>query len=350
MTKTERFRRRLENCYIKITVPKLIQFLKNNGKDEKEIVPLSDKIPRLRSCLQYINLKIVQIRYSLVFYLSDDLEKCFGIPWTEFARILLSPILPKAELRDDELKLIRGITDNYYDTFTMTELKRKIGSSFDNTLAIKTSYENLIEQGIITVADKKASIVSEFRSPFKIKEEEDLPEDKEWYFDDTLTLQYGDPPVRQGTLFALFQSIKKAEERYQKEWWAPIEKESTRLREIFEKDLEGLKKQSRDYYLSDINWFIYNYFYYETVSSIHEASKDITAFFNYFYKYSRHSEYIVKRMISVIKRFYTVMYKNGEVTKEEYDHVISQLTRNKDMYIANTPKYRYTLDPFDILD
>ncbi len=313
------------------------------GKGDGEIIKLSDKISRLRYCLSYNTLKIVSVRYRDIISLAEELEDCFDIPWTGFARILLSPFRPKAKFRDDDMKLIREAME-FYKPFTLSKLKKEASYLFSNTLAMKTSNESLIEQGVIAVSERKASLVTEFRSPFKVKEEEDLPEDGKWYLDDSLILQYGDPPVRQGTLFALFQSIKKAEERYQKEWWAPIEKESTRLREIFEKDLEGLKKQSRDYYLSDINWFIYNYFYCETISSIHEASKDITAFFNYFYKYSRHSEYIVKRMISVIKRFYTVMYNNGEVTKEEYERVLSEMKRNGDKYIDNRPHY---IDMFD---
>lgn len=344
MTKTERFRRRLENCYIKITVPELIQFLRDNGKDDGEIINLSDKISRLHYCLSYTTLKIVSVRYRDIISLAEELEECFDIPWTGFARILLSPFLPKAKFRDDDIKLIRQII-KYRDSFTLLTLKKDGKHLFSNTLAIKTSYESLIEQGVIVVSERKASLVTDFRSPFKVKEEEDLPEDGKWYLDDSLTLQYGKPPIRQGSLMAILESMRQAEEKYQKEWWAPIEKENTRLREIFEKDLEGLKKQSRDYYLSDIDYFLYTYFYYETINSIHEASNSITSFFYFFtHKCSRRSKYLVKRMVSVIKRFYTVMYNNEEVTKEEYERVLSEMKRNGDEYIDNRPHY---IDMFD---
>ena len=49
-------------------------------------------------------------------------------------------------------------------------------------------------------------------------------------------------------------------------------------------------------------------------------------------------------MISVIKRFYTVMYNNGEVTKEEYESVLSEMKRNGDEYVDNRPHY---IDMFD---
>lgn len=347
MTKTEIFNRRLKNCYIKRVVPQLIIMLANAGIEKERIVLLSDDIQFLRYCIRYVTLKIAGVSYLDIFDLSEEIADTYDIPEGDISKLLLSPFFPAGELTDNDLILLKELYEEFYGPFTQKEMKDEMEYLFENARDVKASYTHLLRLGLIATSGGRSSVVDEFPSPFDPKKEEDLPEDGEWYIDDSLTLQFGKDPSQRGTLFELIQSMNEAEKKYQEEWWAPIEKENERLMNIFRKDLEELKKQSRDYYISDIWWFLDSYFYYETIPSVHDASKNITDFFRYYIcKGTGHSEYLVKRMMSTIKRFYSVMYENGEVTEEELNSVISAIKRNRDMYIEAATDYEKRVEYF----
>ncbi len=332
MTKKYLLNRNLANQYIKEIIPQLISFLESEAKDKEKIVDLSYRIRAIFKSVEFEKQKkdyIATINFEKTIRTACMISSDYDIHTKDVVNILFSPFIPKIELTDDSITLLESIDETFggeYFSFSMMRKELKIPYKTVNDKELKKLYDNLVENGLIAVSGDKSSLVYTFLSPYTPLEE-DSPEEGEWYIDENNTLQYGEKPYL-GTLAKLAKAFAKAEEDYNK-WWEPIEKENERLMEIFEKDIENLKIQSKSNYLSDINWFLYSYFYRETIASIHDASKNIIDFFRYYIcKCPGHSEYLVKRMMTTIKRFYTVMYRNGEVTEEECERVIVNMKDN----------------------
>ncbi len=339
----------MKNIYVMDVVPKVIQFIEKETSPSADMTELSDEIRSIRNSAMFEKKGKkynVRIDYSRINLTASRIARNYDTQWKDIANILLSPFFPQAEFTENDLTLLETLEDEFREApFTHSQMEKMIRHSFDSEKEMNESYAHLLEKGIITVEVNKSTLVCTIPSPYDDKRE-DVPLEIDWYIDDKHSLHPGRNPNR-NTLADLVAAFMEAEKDYQREWWAPIEKENERLMEIFEKDLEGLKAQSRDNYISDINYFLDSYFYYETVKSIHDASVDIIDFFRYFIcKCPGHSEYIIKRMMSTIKRFYNVMLKNGEVTEEECERVLTMINDNKEWLIEAETDYDKRIEYF----
>ena len=339
------------NIYLMDVVPKIIQSIEKEVSPSADMTELSDQIKSIRNSVQFENEEdkyYATISYSQINITASRIARKYDIQKRDIANILLSPFFPKTEFTENDLTLLKTLEDEFNKApFSPSRMREATMSCFKIKKEMDTSYAHLLERGIITVEGNKSTMVYTFPSPYDDKRD-DVPMGLEWYIDDKHTLQAGEDPNQQDTVVDLLDAFMEAENEYRKNWWAPIEKENERLIKIFKKDLEGLKTQSRDNYISDINYFLDSYFYYETIPSIHDASVDIIDFFRYFIcKCPGHSEYIIKRMMSTIKRFYTVMLENNEVTEEECERVLTMMKNNREWLIEAEIDYKKRIEYFN---
>lgn len=331
--------RKLQNGYLKAAAKKVLEKIKAADVDT-DSTGISHRIDSLRGAVEF-RLKrkkmTVHITYEVIFNFSSFLERYYDFDKSEAARLLLAPIFPSIELGDDELALLEfSDKEHTKDAVRIQTLLKKAAVNVDLKNAKKT-FHSLQEKGFFTTADGKTSLVYDFPSSIPPSDEKD---DGVWYVDDDFNLVYGTPPVKRSLFDVLIESFQKEEEEYRTTWWNEIEKENERLLSLFTDDLSELKETTRGCYLDDIWWFLDSYFYYETIESIHDAAKDIVDFFRYYICRGRgHSEYLVKRMASTVRRFFSVMYRNGEVTEEEYLRVVSDIKNNMDWLIEAATDY-----------
>ncbi len=342
MTKSE-LEMMMKNIYVMDVVPKVIQSIEKEVSPSADMTDLSDEIRSIRNSAMFEKKGKkynVTIDYSRINLTANRIARKYDIQKRDIANILLSPFFPQAEFTENDLTLLETLEDEFNKApFSPSRMREATMSCFKIKKEMDASYAHLLERGIITVEGNKSTMVYTFPSPYDDKRE-DVPLEIDWYIDDKHSLEPGRNPNRGNTIADLVAAFMEAENEYRENWWAPREKENERLMKIFEKDLEGLKAQSRDNYISDINYFLDSYFYYETIPSIHDASVDIIDFFRYFIcKCPGHSEYIIKRMMSTIKRFYTVMLENNEVTEEECERVLTMIKDNKEWLIEAETDY-----------
>jgi len=321
--------RKLQNGYIKEAVGKVLDMIKAGDRDDADASELSDRLYFFRKAVEFeIEKKktTVHIAYERIFSFASSLERNYNIDKNDTERLLFSPLFPSIDLSNDELALLEFTYDEYAADAVRIQTLIKTAAVTGDVKNAKKTFHSLQKKGFFTTVDGKTSLVYDFPSYIIPSDEGN---DGEWYVDDDFNLGYGTHPARK-SLFDLFiEAFKKDAEDYQTNWWNEIEKENERLTALFADDLANLKETTRGYYLSDIWWFLDQYFYYETIESIHEAAKDIVDFFRYYIcRGHGHSEYLVKRMASAVRRFYSVMCRNGEVSEEEYLRVVSDIKDN----------------------
>lgn len=321
--------RKKQNGYIKEAAGKVLDMIKAGDRDDADASVLSDSLYFLREAVEFeIEKKktTVHIAYERIFSFASSLERNYNVDKNDTARLLFSPLFPSIELSNDELALLEFTDDEYAADAVRIQTLIKTAAVNGDVKNAKKTFHSLQKKGFFTTVDGKTSLVYDFPSSIPPSDEGN---DGEWYVDDDFNLGYGTHPERKSLFDLLIESFKKDEEDYQTNWWNEIEKENERLTALFADDLANLKETTRGYYLSDIWWFLDSYFYYETIESIHEAAKNIVDFFRYYIcRGHGHSEYLVKRMASAVRRFYSVMYRNGEVSEEEYLRVISDIKDN----------------------
>ncbi len=338
-------KRKLRDGYIKEAVEKIVDKLKGSGEDASII---SEMLYGLGDSVKFTIVQqkkiILHVLYCNILDFASEMDINYELDEAETARLLLAPIFPSVDFSDDELALLEFVEFEYDEEPVKINTLIKDAAGDDKVKNAKKSLHSLQEKGLFTT--KNGNVILKHDFPSSITPYGDGNEDEEWYVDDDFNLTYGKAP-KIGTHDDLVNALMEAEKEYRAKWWAKIEKENERLEAIFADDLKDLKEATRGYYLNDIWWFLFSYFFYETIPSIHKAAGNILDFFRYYIcRATGHSEYLVKRMASTIKRFYAVMYREGEVSEKEYNRVVADIKDNISWLIETAVDYEARLEYF----
>lgn len=344
--------RKLRNRYAGEAAGAVLEVLKEEGKikSDRDAFCLVDEIQALYSAVSFTmtgKRACMKLSYYWLSAFARSIAGDYSEDKIKVLRLIIAPLLPETEFTDDELELIVFMDKEYSNVSTPVKRIWKEGKTLKLSTDVGKNLQHLVEKGIVSVGDGKATLQHDFRYTGSLDVLDEPLEKGKWYVDPSLSLAFAENPHIPSHNDDLIEALREAEEEYNTKWWAPIEKENERLRALFEEDLRDLKPTTRDYYLSDIYWFLDSYFYRETIPSIHDAAKNITDFFRYYIcRCSGHSEYLVKRMASAVKRFYSVMYENGEVTLEERNNVISDVKNNLPWLIEAATDYEKRVEYF----